>query len=164
MAGRQTPRWLQLAWSNPKARAGLLITLGFVVMSLLGPFVVQDPMSFVAVPHSPPSFEHLLGTTGQGQDVLAQVVVGSRVTLLVSFVVGFFVVLVGAVIGGTAAFFGGWVDEVLSLMTNVFLVIPGLPLMVVIAAWVPTGNLTMMAVLVLTGWAWGRASFGRRFL
>ena len=67
---------------------------------------------------------------------------------------GFLTILTGALIGGTAGFIGGWIDDVLSLLTNVFLVIPGLPLMIIIATWLPAGPLTLMAVMVFTGWAW----------
>ena len=87
--------------------------------------------------------------------MFTQVVAGTRVTLMISFVTGFLVVCVGALIGGAAGYFGGIIDDILSLFINIFLVLPGLPLMVVIAAWVPTGRVTMTLVLVVTGWAWG---------
>ena len=70
------------------------------------------------------------------------------------FGTGLLVVLLGALIGGAAGYFGGRVDDLLSLLINVFLVMPGLPLMVVLAAWLPAGPLTMMGVMVLTGWSW----------
>ena len=155
MSGGMKLGWFQSIWSNRKARFGVLTTLAFVVLACFGPLLVGDPMSFVAVPHQPPSAAHWLGTTGQGQDVFAQVVAGAQITLAVSFVTGFFVVFIGAMIGGAAAYFGGVVDDLLSMFINVFLVLPGLPLMVVIAAWVPTGPVTMACVLILTGWAWG---------
>jgi peptide/nickel transport system permease protein len=97
---------------------------------------------------------HWLGTTGQGQDVFAQLVAGTRVSLAIGFAVGLAVVLVGALVGVTAGFFGGRVDGLLSLLFNVFLVIPGLPLAIVIAAYLPSGPLTLGLVLVVTGWAW----------
>jgi peptide/nickel transport system permease protein len=131
-----------------------MIVLAFALIALIGPFLVGDPMAFDAIPHSPPSGTLLLGSTGQGQDVLAQTVVGARQTLLVALLAGLGVVVLGTLIGGLAAFYGGWIDEVLSALINVFLVIPGLPLMVILAAWMPPGPLTMIAVLTLTGWAW----------
>lgn len=133
---------------------GLCIVIGFVLMALLGPWMVGSATDLVGRPLDPPSFAHLLGTTGQGQDVLAQMVVGARRTLWVGGVVGFGVVLLGAVLGAAAAFLGGLSDAILSLLTNVALVMPGLPLMVVIAAWLPPGPLTMMVVLIVTGWPW----------
>jgi len=106
------------------------------------------------MPLQPPSASHWLGTTGQGQDVLAQLVAGTRVSLAIGFAVGLTVVLVGALVGVTAGYFGGRVDSILSLLFNVFLVIPGLPLAIVIAAYLPTGPFTLGFVLVVTGWAW----------
>ncbi|MBK8256799.1 MAG: dipeptide ABC transporter ATP-binding protein [Polyangiaceae bacterium] len=144
---------------NRKATFGGLILLGFAFMMIFGPLLVQDPTAFLGVPHSPPSWEHWLGTTGQGQDVLAQVVVGSRVTLLVGFAVGILVVFVGALVGVTAGYFGGWMDDILSILTNVFLVIPGLPLAVILAAYLPVGPVSLTAVLVVSGWAWNARVF-----
>ncbi|MFT4978755.1 MAG: peptide/nickel transport system permease protein [Myxococcota bacterium] len=148
------PRWLQTLLSNRKGAFGLVCVLGFVLLGLLGPLLVGDPSAFVARPNEPPSLAHWLGTTGQGQDVFAQTVAGAQLTLLVGAVTGALVVAVGALVGGAAGYFGGRVDDGLSLLINVFLVMPGLPLMVVLAAWLPPGPVTMTAVLVLTGWAW----------
>jgi peptide/nickel transport system permease protein len=128
-------------------------------MVVLGPLLVQDPLAFQGVPHSPPSAAHWLGTTGQGQDVLAQAVVGARVTLLVGFAVGILVVVVGALVGVTAGYLGGWVDDALSIFTNVFLVIPGLPLAVILAAYLPAGPVSLTGVLVVSGWAWNARVF-----
>lgn len=139
---------------NAKARVGLALVVGFVLLAVVGPWLVGDPDSFVAIPHDPPSWAHPFGTTGQGQDVLAQTVCGARVTLFVGALTGLLVVALGALVGGAAGYVGGRVDDALSVLMNVFLVMPGLPLMVVVAAWLPQGPATMTAVLVLTGWAW----------
>ncbi|MGK4004289.1 ABC transporter permease [Sorangium sp. So ce1036] len=147
--------WFRLLLSNRKAMVGTIIVLFFVLLALFGPSIAgQDPHAFVGMPHEPPSAEHLFGTTGQGQDVLAQTIVGARVSLAVGFATGFVVMAIGALIGMAAGYFGGKIDAVLSLMTNVFLIIPGLPMAVVIAAYLPAGPLTILLVLVITGWAW----------
>jgi peptide/nickel transport system permease protein len=72
----------------------------------------------------------------------------------VGFLTGFAVMAIGALVGMTAGFFGGWVDSILSFITNVFLIIPGLPMAVVIAAYLHPGPVTIGLVLVITGWAW----------
>ncbi|KYF56083.1 peptide ABC transporter permease [Sorangium cellulosum] len=147
--------WIRRLLSNRKAMAGSIILLFFVLLALLGPVMVrQDPHAFVGMPHEAPTAEHLFGTTGQGQDVLAQTIVGARTSLAVGFATGFAVMAIGAAIGMVGGYFGGWVDNVLSLLTNVFLIIPGLPMAVVIAAYLPAGPMTILFVLVLTGWAW----------
>lgn len=140
--------------ANRKAVGGLVLLTVLLLAVIFGPLGAQDPLAFQSDPLQPPSADHLLGTTGMGQDVMAQTLVGGQLTLAVAFGTGLLVVLLGAVIGGTAGYFGGRVDNALTLLINVFLVMPGLPLMVVLAAWLPAGPLTMMAVLVLTGWAW----------
>ena len=139
---------------HPRARIGLLIMGVFFVMAAFGPMLVSDPTDLVARPLQPPSWDHWLGTTGQGQDVLAQTVVGTRRSLIIGLIVGASVVAIGAVVGTGAAFFGGWVDDVASLGINVFLIMPGLPLMVVLAAFLPPGPGSIAAVLIVTGWSW----------
>ncbi len=137
-----------------KAVAGLILLGLMLLLALVGPLLAQDPAAFVARPLDPPSAQHWLGTTGQGQDVLAQTLVGARTTLGLGLIVGVAVVAIGAVVGGMSGLFGRRVDELLSFIVNVSLVLPGLPLMVVLAAYLPAGPASMAAVLVATGWAW----------
>ena len=139
---------------NKQARLGIAITLFFIAMAIVGPFLVGDPLDFVGIPLDPPGDTQFFGTTGQGQDVLAQTVCGASTTLAVGFSVGLLVVIIGALVGISAAYFGGRTDNLLSLLMNVFLVLPGLPLAVVLAAYLPPGPLTLTGVLVITGWAW----------
>lgn len=139
---------------DTRTAVGLSILLFFLGVALVGPLLVGSPTASVAQPLLPPSAEHWFGTNGQGQDVLAQTVVGTRSTLLIGLLVGTVVTLIGAVVGATSAFIGGAVDAIISLLINLFLVMPGLPLVVVIAAYLPPGPATMAAVLILTGWPW----------
>ena len=147
-------RWFSGIISNQKALTGSIIILLFIFAAILGPFLLQSPTEFLSTPLSPPSSENIFGTNGQGQDVFAQTIFGSRQTLLVGFSAGFLVVVIGALIGGIAGFYGGKVDDILSLLINIFLVMPGLPLMVILASWLPPSPGTLLSVLVLTGWAW----------
>lgn len=146
--------WVAAIKRDKKARIGAIILGVFLFIAIFGPWLVEDPDALVGVPLQPPSSAHWLGTTGQGQDVLAQVVVGTRVSLTIGFCVGIGVVLIGALVGITAGYLGGKVDAFLSLLFNVFLVIPGLPLAIVIAAYLPSGPFTLAVVLIVTGWAW----------
>ncbi len=147
-------RWFAGIISNKKALAGSCIILFFVFIAIIGPFLIQSPTDFLGTPLSPPSFKHLFGTNGQGQDVFSQTISGARQTLFVGFSTGILVVLIGALIGGIAGYYGGQTDDILSLVINIFLVMPGLPLMVILASWLPPGPGTLLGVLVLTGWAW----------
>src|SRR5690606_27375313 len=101
--------------------AGLLAL--FVLMAVFGQYVVPyDPTEFVGMPNRPPSAEFWLGTTGDGKDVFSQTIAGARQTLWVGLSTGCLVLAIGAAIGTTAAYFGGMIDEALSLLTNVFLI------------------------------------------
>ncbi len=145
---------LRALLSSRKALAGLILLALFVLMALVGPWLVGDPTLPVGPPFEPPSGQHLLGTNGQGQDVLWRTVAAARPTLLIGFGAGFIVVLVGTLVGAAAGYLGGVVDDVFSLLINVFLMVPGLPLMVVIAAYLSPGPAAMALVLAVTGWAW----------
>jgi len=147
-------RWARGIFRVKKAVIGLYIIGGFVLLSIIGPVIANDPIEFLGTPLSPPSFDFIFGTNGQGQDVFAQTVAGARQTLFVGFSTGFLVVMIGAIIGGASGYFGGRTDDLLSFLINIFLVMPGLPLMVILASWLPPGPGTLIGVLVLTGWAW----------
>jgi peptide/nickel transport system permease protein len=139
---------------SKKARVGLCLLSIFLAMSVVGPLFVRDPSEFLTDPVIPPNAHFWLGSTQKGQDVFAQMIVGARTTLWIGFGVGFVVVGIGATIGIAAGYFGGWVDDILSLLTNVFLIIPGLPLAVVLAAYLEPSPTSIATVLTLTGWAW----------
>ncbi len=146
--------WALAIRRDRKGLIGACLLLAFVLVGVVGPFLVGDPSALVGIPLQPPSWAHPLGTNGQGQDVLAQLVVGTRVSLMLGFAVGLAVVLLGALVGVSAGYFGGRIDGLLSVFSNVFLVLPGLPLAIVIAAYLPASPATVAVVLIITGWAW----------
>lgn len=139
---------------NKKALVGLWLLGFFAVLATIGPYLVRDPTAFLTDPVMPPSGEFWFGSTQKGQDVFAQTIAGARTSLVIGFTVGVVVVFVGATVGIAAGFIGGWVDDVLSLFTNVFLIIPGLPLAVVLAAYMEASPRSIAIVLIITGWAW----------
>lgn len=141
---------------NRKSTVGLIILAVFILLALLAPVLAPgDPSTITGIGAQPPSAEHLLGTTPKGQDVLALTLWGSRSSLFVGFVVGFAATTVAILVGLTSAFFGRAIDDGLSLATNVFLLLPGLPLLVILAAFLPPGLGTVIFVLTITGWAGG---------
>lgn len=140
--------------SNSKSVAGIVILVLFALLAILAPVISPaDPNLITGLGSQPPSPEHWLGTTAKGQDVLALNIWGSRSSLFVGFAVGILATLVGLLVGLASAYFGRWVDNLLSLVTNVFLLLPGLPLLVILAAFLPQGLATVVLVLVITGWA-----------
>lgn len=152
---RRTGRgFIRGLFRNGKAIAGVVILAVFALVALAAPVLAPgDPTLIQGLGAQPPSAEHWLGTTAKGQDVLALNIWGSRSSLFVGFVVGIAATLVGLLVGLASAYFGRAVDNVLSLVTNVFLLLPGLPLLVILAAFLPQGLGTVIIVLVITGWA-----------
>lgn len=149
-------RWVGRMLQNRKTVIGLGLLFIFALLAILAPVLRPgNPNDFVDVPFQSPSLKYPLGTSGQGQDVFQQLLWGARVSLGVAFIVGFITTLISIVIGMSSAYFGRRVDDLLSLITNVFLVVPGLPLIITLAAFLPPGSLTIVLVLSLTGWAWG---------
>ena len=104
---------------------------------------------------SKPSSAHILGTNHAGNDLFSQLVMGTRISLSVGLVTGLFVTFVSLTLALLSGYLGGIVDDFISFFTNVFLVLPGLPLMIVIAAYVTMkGVLPIVLILGLTGWPW----------
>ena len=151
---RARRRRLGLPPMTAKLAAGLAIGGVILIFGLVGPFVVQDPSRVDDIGLTGPSGGHLLGTTQTGQDVLAQLAYATRGSLTIGAIVGALTLLLSAFFGVVGAYAGGWVDEAFSLFTNIMLVIPGLPLVIVISSYVPDKSLWLVAlVLSITGWA-----------
>ncbi len=134
-----------------------MLLLFFVGVALLAPVLAPySPKDTSFIPFDTGSAEHPLGTTALGEDVLSQLIWGTRLSLLVGLVAGAIATFVSVVIGLVSGYAGGILDEVLSTFTNIFLVIPGLPLLIIIAAYVNVeGVLPIIFVIAVTGWAWG---------
>src|SRR6185312_13540137 len=140
---------------NRKVMVGLIIVLFFVLLALIGPLFIRiDPNAPSDDLLAGPSPAHLLGTTHIGQDVLSQVVYGARISLLVGFGAGVVTTIISVFVGLVSGYFGGMIDEIFSLLSNIFLVLPTLPLAIVLAAFLPrSGVLSIGFVLVVTGWS-----------
>jgi peptide/nickel transport system permease protein len=155
-AARLRDLWRALT-ANTKVFIGLVIVVFFVLVALLGPlFIHTDPNAFGTDISAAPSLAHPLGTTSFGQDVLAQVVYGARVSVALGFITGIVCTIISVIVGLVSGYYGGLTDESLSVFSNVFLVLPTLPLAIVLAAFLPyKGPLTLGFVLTVTGWSWG---------
>lgn len=153
------PTWFAILWSNRKSRVGLLMLAVFFVVAILAPIVAPHDPKFTDFDASlPPSGTHPLGTTAAGQDILSQLVYGARTSIIVGILAGTFVTLIALLVGLTAGYLQGWVDEVLSFLINLALVVPVLPLMITLAAYSPEGVRGLwliIFVISITGWAWG---------
>ena len=144
--------------SNRKALAGVVIFGVFTVWAAFPQLFtsVTDPQLRAFDVSLPPSREHLLGTTAFGQDIFAQLVYGTRQSLLIAIIAGAFATVLSVLVGVSAGYLGGVGDGALSLFTDVFLVIPTFPLIIILATYAGKGSISVViAVLVITGWSYG---------
>jgi peptide/nickel transport system permease protein len=150
-----SPEWVRLLLTNPKSCFGIIVFGGIVLAALLAPVIAQNPPDeIVALPGLSPSREYWFGTTDQGYDVFTQVVWGARTSLAVGAAAAVISTVIAATLGMFAAYSGGWIDDSINLVTNVFLVIPVLPLLLVVYSLLPTrGPVVMALILGLTTWA-----------
>ena len=143
---------------NRKSITGLVILGFFVLVAILADVLAPYSPTKVdnTVRFQPPSAEHWLGTTHLGEDVLSQVIYGTRGVIVVGFLAAIMATIIAIVVGVISGYLRGWRSESLSALTNVFLVIPGLPLIIIVASMFENPPLVVIAaVLGLTGWAWG---------
>ena len=148
--------WRAVA-GNRKAVAGVLL-LGFFLVLAIFPGQIA-PYSGTAESFGRglgPSSAHWFGTTAYGQDVLSQLIWGTRQSIIIAFAVGGLATAIAVLVGVSAAYLGGVADGVLSLITDVILVIPIFPLIIVIAAYERNSGLfTLVVVLGALGWSYG---------
>jgi peptide/nickel transport system permease protein len=154
---KHLPGWLALLLSSPKARIGLSILAGMVLLALFAPLLVPASKATefsLLDARQHPSLNHWFGTTDQGTDVFAQVAWGARRSLLVGFTAGLIATVIATTLGVFAAYVGGIVDDFLNLLTNVFLVIPAIPLLIDVTAFLHTRSLLVLTlVIAFTLWA-----------
>jgi peptide/nickel transport system permease protein len=127
------------------------------VIAALAPLLApHSPTATSFTPYQNPSSANWFGTTGDGQDVFSQMIYGARPSLLVGLGAGAVATLVAVAFGLIAGYRPGLVDELLSFVTNLALVIPALPLMIILAAYLPSHSLwTIVLVVAFTSWATG---------
>jgi len=151
------PGWLRIIWQNKKSRVGLVMLLIFALIAILAPLLAPyDPHDTQFFASEQPSRAHWLGTTQAGEDILSQLIWGARTSLIIGALAGTFSTLIGLIIGMTAGYAGGLLDDILSFFINLALVVPTLPLMITLSAYSQvTGIALIIFVISITGWGWG---------
>jgi peptide/nickel transport system permease protein len=148
---------------SPKLLIGLGILGAFILLAIIGPLVAPfNPSASLSttngVPQAP-SAAHWLGTTQVQQDVFSQLLVGGRSTILVAFIAGIVATALSIALGVTAGYLGGLADDLLSMLANIFLVVPALPLLIVVFGFLPrtggSNDLLVGLIIAFTGWAFG---------
>jgi len=146
-----------------KVLVGLGLLVLFVLLAVVGPLVAPyDPSASLSTTNGvpqPPSAAHWLGTTQIQQDVLSQMLVGGRSTMLVAVVAALVATALSVLIGVSAGYASGLADDLLSMLINIGLVLPALPLLIVMTGFLPKdanpSDLLIGLIIAVTGWAWG---------
>jgi ABC-type dipeptide/oligopeptide/nickel transport system permease subunit len=132
---------------------GLTVLALFAAIALLGGVLAPyDPHAFSGQPLERPSPAHPLGTNDAGQDILSELVYGTRISLAVALGAAAGTVTLGTLVGGVAGYFGGWLDGLLMRMVDVLMTLPRLPLLILLAAFLGSGLAQTTAVIALLFW------------
>lgn len=147
-------RWRRFA-GNPLSVFGFAILMVLVIVAIIGPWIApHDPLRQVLSDRllPPGSASHWLGTDQLGRDILSRIIYGSRLTLSIAILVVVVVVPIGLMIGTTAGFFGGWVDNVLMRITDIALAFPKIVLALAFAAALGPGVINAVIAISITAW------------
>jgi peptide/nickel transport system permease protein len=140
--------------STARGRLSLSVIVFFALMAIFGPLLApEDPRASSLEVLEGISLAHPLGTTENGSDVLSQLLVGARVSILVGFAAALISAALGTAVGLAGGYFGGWTDRVLDALENWFLVLPTLPLMIVLTRLLSPSLIVLILVIGLTSWA-----------
>lgn len=145
--------------ADPLAKTGFIILTCFVVVGIFAPYLSPyDPKQMIDRPDgslaflSPPSPRHWLGTTDLGRDVLSQVIMGTRVALIVGFLAALLVTVIGTLIGLLAGYYRGWVDDVLMRLVDLAYSIPFEPFAIVLVGLLEPSIWTIIIAISLLTW------------
>jgi peptide/nickel transport system permease protein len=138
---------------------GLVILVGFILIGIFAPYIAPyEPQRMLRgaggslLQTEAPSLEHPFGTTRFGRDLLSQVIVGTRVALIVGFLAAFISVFIGTSVGLVSGYFGGWIDDVLMRITDIVYGLPFIPFVIVLVVILGDGLLNVIIAISLIQW------------
>jgi len=134
---------------------GLSIILIFIILAVSAPLLtIYDPLKLGSPDEllQPPNYKHILGTDDMGRDIFSQLVYGARISLLVGFSAAFISILIGSLLGLVAGYMGGYIDEIIMRITDIVMVLPALPLMIVLSALLGRSLVNIILVISVVGW------------
>ena len=144
----------ELLFGTWRGRFGIGVLALTIFVAIFGNLIAPyDPYASSTDVLASPSWSHILGTTENGSDVFSQLLVGTRVSVVVGFAAALISAVLGSIVGLAGGYFGGWTDRILDSFENWFLVIPTLPLMIVLARVLNPSLTVLIAVIGLTSWA-----------
>ncbi|MDF2542436.1 MAG: hypothetical protein K0S47_2154 [Herbinix sp.] len=148
--------FFRVFYQNKQAFAGMIILSVILLIAIFGPMIMPLDLSTDFLNrYQLPSFQHPLGTDYVGNDLLQQIVYGSRSVLFIGLLASLFTVLLGFALGALAGFVGGIVDKIISMLIQILISVPIFPIQLIIAVVFPVRNVIMLAiVLAILSWAW----------
>jgi peptide/nickel transport system permease protein len=152
---QELKRFWEIYKSNKLGVIGLCIILFFILLSLLAPYIAPydpdktNPMEYL----TPPNGKHWLGTNEVGQDLFSLNIYGARISLIVGFLAAGVAITIGVIVGLVSGYFGGWIDEILMRITDFFLVVPALVLMIIVAALLGPSLINVIIVIGVLSWS-----------
>jgi peptide/nickel transport system permease protein len=143
-------------FKSPFFLVGISIFIVTIALALVFPLFYTIDVKAVSAPMLPPSGEHWLGTNHMGLDMVSLLIEGLRSSLYVGLLAGIVATITGTLLGVYAGFKGGWQDELITLLTNLFVVIPQFVVLILISASLTEGrSLTLIAIIIaFTSWTW----------
>ncbi|GAA0330801.1 ABC transporter permease [Bacillus carboniphilus] len=154
MDKQKLKRYWRIMTSNNLGMIGLGILVVFLLIAIFAPVIAPfDPTERVGQPFMKPNGEFLLGTNDVGQDILSELLYGTRVSLLIGVIAALISIVLGCLVGVIAGYYGGKVDSLLMRLVDLVLVIPFLPLMILLAAFIGPSFWNIILVISLISWA-----------
>jgi len=132
--------------------AGFIVLSLFLSLAILAPLLAPHDPWETGSPYLPPSPEHRLGTNDIGHDILSELIYASRVSLAIGFLAGLISIFIGTTLGLLAGYYRGWIEELVMAISDVVLLVPGLPLMIILAAYLSPSMWNIVLVVGLLWW------------
>ncbi|ANA81272.1 ABC transporter permease [Paenibacillus glucanolyticus] len=141
---------------SPKFMFGACMLLAMIGLILIYPlFNRNDPLEMIALAYQPPDSKLLLGSDNFGRDLFLELIYGIRTSLQVGLIAGVFATVIGLVIGLASGYIGGMIDNLLTAITNIFIVIPSFVILILISVSIDSRSSFVTAVIIgITSWPW----------
>lgn len=134
---------------------GAAVVLAIILFGVIGSMLTRDPLAYSSRFVKPPSSEFLLGTGNFGEDVLAQLCAGTRNSLMIGAIAGGFAMLLAVLVGGIGPYKRGLIDEISNAFTNIIMIFPLLPLLILLSSILEQRSMFLVAELIgVTSWPW----------
>ena len=138
--------------TNYSLIAGIVIISFFIAIALFAPVIAPYDHNEMGTPYLKPSQEHLLGTNDVGQDILSELIYGTRVSLFIGVFAAVIITAVGSVTALCAGYFGGIVDKLITAFTSIAMALPSLPLTILLVAYLGSGKWSLIVAMCVTAW------------